>query len=94
MTFLRQSRNQKFLAERKIGEWSFPCVVTDIITITGSKQEMVLKQWIPEGGEQDYVEPDLERYRNRIFLEQEILEFVYVYIFPSFAVVVNSDFGI
>ena len=75
MTFLRQARNQKFLAERKIGEWSFPCVVVDIT----SEQEMVLKQWIPEGGERDFVEPDLKDTEIKIFLEKEILELVYVY---------------
>ncbi len=75
MTFLRQARNQKFLAERKIGEWSFPCVVVHIT----SEQEMVLKQWIPEGGEQDFVEPDLKDTEIKIFLEKEILELVYVY---------------
>ena len=75
MTFLRRARNQKFLAERKIGEWSFPCVVVEIT----ADQEMVLKQWIPEGGEQDFVEPDLKDTEIKIFLEKEILEFVYVY---------------
>jgi hypothetical protein len=75
MTFLRRARNQKFLAARKTGEWSFPCVVFEIT----ADQEMVLKQWIPEGGEQDFVEPDLKDTEIKIFLEKEILEFVYVY---------------
>jgi hypothetical protein len=77
MTFLRQTRGQKFLAGKKIGEWSFPCVVTEV-----TFEEMVLKQWIPEGGEQDYVEPDLKDTEIRIFLEPEILKFVYVYSSP------------
>ena len=78
MTLLRQSRGQKFLAEKKSGEWSFPCVVTEV-----SSEEMVLKQWIPQGGEQDYVEPDLKHTEIRIFLEPEILKFVYVYPPPT-----------
>ena len=78
MTFLRRARNQKFLAERKIGEWSFPCVVVEIT----ADQEMVLNQWIPEGGERDFVEPDLKDTEIKIFLEKEILEFVYVYPIP------------
>ena len=75
MAFLRRARNQKFLAERKIGEWSFPCVVVAI----SEEQEMVLKQWIPEGGEQDFVEPTLKDTEIKIVLEKEILTFVYVY---------------
>jgi len=74
MTFLRQSLGQKALAERKVGEWSFPCEI-----IGFQDQHMVLKQWIPEGGEEDYLEPEFRDTEIRIFLETEILEFVYVY---------------
>jgi hypothetical protein len=73
MTFLRRTRNQKFLAERKVGEWSFPC---EVVAVTPPK--MVLKQWIPVGGEDDYVEPDLKDTEISITLEPEIMEFVYV----------------
>lgn len=75
MTFLRRQKDQKFLAEKKIGEWSMPAVVIDV-----TEQEMVLRQWIPEGSELDYVEPDLKDTEIRIFLEPEILKFVYVYV--------------
>jgi hypothetical protein len=75
MTFLRRARTQKFLDERKIGEWSFPC---EVVAVTAG--EMVLKQWIPVGGEQDFVEPEFKDTEMRIFLEPEILEFVYVYV--------------
>jgi len=78
MTFLRRQKDQKFLAERKIGEWSIPAVVIDV-----TEHEMVLRQWIPEGGEQVYEEPDLKDTEIRIFLEPEILKFVYVYVSPE-----------
>jgi hypothetical protein len=87
MTFLRRQKDQKFLAERKIGEWSIPAVVTDV-----TEHEMVLKQWIPEGGEQEYVEPDLKDTEIRIFLEPEILEFVYVYV--SLGLVLELIWGV
>jgi hypothetical protein len=74
MTFLRQAKGQKFLAERKIGEWSFPCEVSKV-----ESTHMVLKQWIPEGGEDDFVEPEFKNTEIQIMLEPEILEFVYVY---------------
>ena len=74
MTFLHRARDQKFLGERKVGEWSFPC---EVIALT--QQEMVLKQWIPVGSEQDYVEPDFKDTEIRIVLEPEMLEFIYVY---------------
>jgi hypothetical protein len=73
MTFLRRTRSQAFLADKKVGEWSFPC---EVIAVIG--QEMVLKQWIPEGVEVDYVEPDLKDTEIRIFLEPDILQYVYV----------------
>src|SRR5271155_88573 len=78
MTFLRRARQQKFLAERKVGEWSFPCEVV------GKDGGMQLKQWIPEGGEEDFVEPEFKDEEIVIFLEDEIMEFVYVYVSPSF----------
>ena len=78
MTFLRRARQQKFLAERKVGEWSFPCEVV------GKEGGMQLKQWIPEGGEEDFVEPEFKDDEIVIFLEPEIMEFVYVYVFPPF----------
>jgi hypothetical protein len=47
---------------------------------------MQLKQWIPEGGEEDFVEPEFKDDEIVIFLEPEIMEFVYVYAPPlSFA---------
>jgi hypothetical protein len=76
MTFLRRARGQKFLAERKIEEWSFPCEVVEV-----SVDEILLKQWVPEGGETDFVEPEFKDTEIRIVLEPEILEFAYVYIF-------------
>lgn len=75
ITFLRRARGQIFLAEKKAGEWSFPCEVIGI-----QDQHMILKQWIPEGIEEDYVEPEFNDVELRIFLEPEILEFVYVYL--------------
>ena len=77
MTFLRRARQQKFLAERKVGEWSFPCEVV------GKEGGMQLNQWVPEGGEEDFVEPEFKDEEIVIFLEPEIMEFVYVYV-PSF----------
>jgi hypothetical protein len=75
MTFLRRSRGQAFLAQRKLGEWSFPCEVTEVIPGTG----MVVKQYIPEGGEDDFVEPEFKDCLIPVTLEPEILEFVYLY---------------
>jgi len=40
---------------------------------------MLLKQYIPEGGEEDYVEPEMSDCLIEITLEPEILELVYVY---------------
>lgn len=77
MTFLRRARGQKFLAERKVGEWSFPC------ECAGKEGGMQLKQWIPEGGEEDFVEPEFKDVEICIFLEPEIMEFVYVYVPPT-----------
>jgi hypothetical protein len=74
MTFLRRAKGQKFLAERKIGEWSFPCEVIKV-----ESTHMVLKQWIPEGGEDDFVEPEFKDTEMQIALEPEILQVVYVY---------------
>jgi hypothetical protein len=45
---------------------------------------MILKQWIPEGGEEDFVEPEFENEEIFVVLEPEIMEFVYVYVpFPT-----------
>jgi hypothetical protein len=74
MTFLRQQKGQKFLAERKVGEWSFPCEVTKV-----ESTYMVLKQWIPEGGEDDFLEPEFKDTEIQITLEPDILQVVYVY---------------
>jgi hypothetical protein len=74
MTFLRQQKGQKFLAERKVGEWSFPCEVTKV-----ESTYMVLKQWIPEGGEDDFLEPEFKDAEIQITLEPDILQVVYVY---------------
>lgn len=75
MTFLRQAKGQAFLAERKIGEWSFPCEVISV-----DSTSMVIKQWIPEGGEEDFVEPEFKDTLIQITLEPEILELIYVYV--------------
>ena len=74
MTFLRRRRGQAFLAERKVVEWSFPCEVVQVVP-----EGMLLKQYIPEGGEEDYVEPEMSDCLIEITLEPEILELVYVY---------------
>ena len=74
MKFLYHASGQKFLAERKVGEWSFPCEVV------GRQDGMQLKQWIPDGGEEDFVEPEFKDEVISIFLEPEIMEFVYVYL--------------
>ena len=47
---------------------------------------MQLKQWIPEGGEEDFVEPEWKDVEICIFLEPEIMEFVYVYGSPPFKI--------
>ena len=73
MTLLRRTRGQKFLAERLKGTWSFPC---EVISVT--PDQMVLKQCILEGIDEDFLEPDLKDIEIRIFLEPEIMEFVYV----------------
>jgi len=73
MTFLRRARGQKFLAERVTGTWSFPC---QVIAVTAD--EIVIKQCIIEGVEEDFLEPDFKDVEIRIFLEPEIMEFVYV----------------
>jgi len=73
MTFLRRARGQKFLAERVTGTWSFPC---QVIAVTAD--EMVMKQCIIEGVEEDLLEPDLKEIEIRIFLEPKIMELVYV----------------
>jgi hypothetical protein len=77
MTHLRRARGQAFLADRKIGEWSFPCEVVRV-----EEGGMVLRQWIPEGGEEDYVEPRFKDTEVKIWLEEEVLKFAYVYV-PS-----------
>ena len=74
MTFLRRRRGQAFLAERKVVEWSFPCEVVQVVP-----EGMLLKQYIPEGGEEDYVESEMADCLMEITLEPEILELVYVY---------------
>jgi hypothetical protein len=73
MTHLRRARGQSFLADRKIGEWSFPCEVVRV-----EEGGMVLRQWIPEGGEEDYVEPKFKDTEVKIWLEEEVLKFAYV----------------
>jgi len=40
--------------------------------------EIVIKQCVIEGVEEDFLEPDLKDVEIRIFLEPEIMEFVYV----------------
>ena len=75
MTFLRRSRGQKFLAERKVGGWPFPC---EVIRVTS--ESMVVRQWIPEGVEEDYVEPEHKNTEIEIFLDPEVMETVYVYV--------------
>jgi len=74
MAHLRRLRGQAFLADRKVGEWSFPCEVVRV-----SDEAMYLRQWVPEGGEEDYVEPQFKDTEFKIFLEPEVLKFVYVY---------------
>jgi len=74
MMHLRRLRGQAFLADRKVGEWSFPCEVLGV-----SDEAMHLRQWVPEGGEEDYVEPQFKDTELKIFLEPEVLKFVYVY---------------
>ena len=74
MTFLRRSQGQSFLAARKDGAWSFPCEVTEVLS-----DGMVVKQYIPEGSEEDFLEPEFKDTLIRIILEPEILEFVYLY---------------
>ena len=44
-----------------------------------SDEAMYLRQWVPEGGEEDYVEPQFKDTEFKIFLEPEVLKFVYVY---------------
>lgn len=75
MTFLRRSRGQKYLAERKVGEWPFPC---EVIRVTSGS--MVVRQWIPEGIEEDYAEPEHKDTEIEIFLDPEVMEAVYVYV--------------
>jgi hypothetical protein len=75
MTFLRRAKGQSFLAERQLDEWSFPCEVIEIVS-----DGMILKQYIPEGGDEDYLEPEFKDTLLHIILEPEILEFVYLYI--------------
>jgi hypothetical protein len=74
MTYLRRIRGQAFLAEREDGNWSFPCEVIRV-----NSESMVVKQWIPEGGEEDYVEPEMKDVEIEIFLDTEVMEYVYVY---------------
>ena len=81
MTFLRRIRTQKFLAGRKVAETSFPAEVVGIIP-GDDYGIMVVKQWIVEGGEEDYVDLEYKDTEIHITLEKEILEFVYVYV-PS-----------
>lgn len=81
MTFLRRLRTQKFLAGRKVAETSFPAEVVGVIP-GDDYGVMVIKQWIVEGGEEDYVDLEYTDTEIRITLEKEILEFVYVYV-PS-----------
>jgi hypothetical protein len=74
-------RTQKFLAGRKVAETSFPAEVVGIIP-GDDYGVMVIKQWIVEGGEEDYVDLEYKDTEIHITLEKEILEFVYVYV-PS-----------
>jgi hypothetical protein len=74
MTHLRRARGQSFLADHKVGEWSFPCEVVRV-----EEGCMVLKQWIPEAGEEDHVEPRFKDTEVKIWLEEEVLKFAYVY---------------
>jgi|SRR5579862_446 hypothetical protein len=74
MTFIRRAKGQSFLAERKLDEWSFPCEVIEI-----ASDGMILKQYIPEGGDDDYLEPTFKDTLLHIILEPEILEYVYLY---------------
>jgi len=73
MTFLQQIRGQAFLAERQVGNWPFPCEVIRV-----SSESMVVKQCIPEGGDNDYVEPEHKDTEIEIFLDPEIMDYVYV----------------
>lgn len=79
MTFLRNTRTQEFLASRKLEESVFPAKVIDVVPgeIYGV---MVIKQWLVEGGEEDYVDLEFKNVEISITLEKEILEYVYVYV--------------
>jgi len=89
MMHLRRLRGQAFLADRKVGEWSFPCEVIGV-----SDEAMHLRQWVPEGGEEDYVEPQFKDMELKIFLEPEVLRFVYVYGSPLHCCVVSRLLGL
>jgi len=77
MTYLRRSRGQAFLAEREVENSAFPCEVLQV-----KSESMVVKQWIPEGGEDDYIDPQFKDIEIEIFLDPEIMEVVYVYDSP------------
>lgn len=74
---LTRARGKLFLADLHVAQWSFPCEVFRV-----SDEAMYLRQWVPEGGEEDFVEPRFKDVEVEIFLEPEILKFVYVYL-PS-----------
>jgi Argonaute siRNA chaperone (ARC) complex subunit Arb1 len=75
MTFLRRIREQKFLTERKVAEYSSPCNVIDL-----TSDSMILKQCIPLGSEDDYVEPSLKDVEIKIRLEEDVMELIYTYV--------------
>jgi len=74
MAFLRQSRGERFLDEHKTGDWFFPCEVIRLVA-----DGMVVKQWIPDGSEQNFWDPEFKDTEINIMLEPEIMELVYVY---------------
>jgi hypothetical protein len=82
MTFLRRIRTQKFLAGRKVTETSFPAEAVGVISGDSDHGMMVIKQWLVEGGDEDYVDLEFKDTEIHITMEKEILEFVYVYV-PS-----------
>ena len=75
IALLRQARGEKFLSERKIGEWCFPCEVTKV-----DDRKMILRQWIPEEGDAEFLEPSHADTEIPIVLDPEILDFVYPYV--------------